>query len=137
MMHARTKVFLVGFVGAIALGTLVPAKAQYYPPPNYGPPPGYGYDYPPPRYGYRSYPGTRTAAHRATAYRVVTAHPTEVRLVEATTPARTRTAAHPVIAYRAVTARRIRDRMGLDRATITVEPQRKPRRDKSRGFFLA
>jgi hypothetical protein len=47
MMHAR----------AIALGTLVPAKAQYYPPPNYGPPPGYGYDYPPPRYGYRSYPG--------------------------------------------------------------------------------
>jgi hypothetical protein len=57
MMHARTKVYLVGFVGAIALGTLVPAKAQYYPPPNYGPPPGYGYDYPPPRYGYRSYPG--------------------------------------------------------------------------------
>jgi hypothetical protein len=59
MMHARTKVFLVGFVGAIALGTLVPAKAQYYPPPpGYGPPPpGYGYDYPPPRYGYRSYPG--------------------------------------------------------------------------------
>jgi hypothetical protein len=35
----------VGCVGAIALGTLVPAKAQYYyPPPGYGgPPPGYGY----------------------------------------------------------------------------------------------
>jgi hypothetical protein len=58
MMHARTKVFLAGgFVGAITIGTLAPANAQYYPPPNYGPPPGYGYDYPPPRYGYRSYPG--------------------------------------------------------------------------------
>jgi len=38
----------VGCVGAIALGTLVPAKAQYY---RYSPP-GYGYDNPPPGYGY-------------------------------------------------------------------------------------
>jgi hypothetical protein len=43
----RTKIFLAGFVGAITIGTLAPANAQYYPPPNYGPPPGYGY---------RSYP---------------------------------------------------------------------------------
>src|SRR5215510_9545316 len=37
-------------VGAIALGTLVPAKAQYY----YPRPPEYGFNYPPPddRYGY-------------------------------------------------------------------------------------
>jgi hypothetical protein len=41
---------LGGRVGAIALGTLVPAKAQYY----YPRPPDYGYAYPPPddRYGY-------------------------------------------------------------------------------------
>jgi hypothetical protein len=37
----------VAYVCAIALGALVvPAKAQYYPPP------GYGYGYPPPGYGY-------------------------------------------------------------------------------------
>jgi hypothetical protein len=41
-------IMAVGCVGAIALGTLVPAKAQYYPPPDYGPPPGYGYNYAPP-----------------------------------------------------------------------------------------
>src|SRR5215469_13342850 len=47
--------FAVGCVGAMALGVLVvPAKAQYYPPPpgyGYPPPPGYGYP-PPPGYGY-------------------------------------------------------------------------------------
>jgi hypothetical protein len=47
----RTKVFLAGcFVGAITIGALVPAKAQYYLPR----PPDYGYNSPPPddRYGY-------------------------------------------------------------------------------------
>jgi hypothetical protein len=45
MMHARTKVFLAsGFAGAITIGTLAPANAQYYPPPGYGD--DYGYRYP-------------------------------------------------------------------------------------------
>ena len=46
-----TRILLAaGCVGAIALGTLVSAKAQYY----YPRPPDYGYAYPPPddRYGY-------------------------------------------------------------------------------------
>jgi hypothetical protein len=46
-----TRIFLaIGCVGAIALGTVVPAKAQYY----YPRPPDYGFAYPPPddRYGY-------------------------------------------------------------------------------------
>src|SRR5262249_9708346 len=46
-----TRILLAaGCVGAIALGTLAPAKAQYY----YPRPPDYGYAYPPPddRYGY-------------------------------------------------------------------------------------
>jgi hypothetical protein len=46
----RRILLTAGCVGAIALRTLVPAKAQYY----YPRPPDYGYDYPPPdyRYGY-------------------------------------------------------------------------------------
>ncbi len=50
-MHTTKILLAVGCVGAIALDTLVPAKAQYYPPPR---PPDYGYNYPPPddRYGY-------------------------------------------------------------------------------------
>jgi hypothetical protein len=59
-----TRILLaIGCFVAIALGTLVSAKAQYYyPPPNYGPPPGYGgpppgYGGPPPGYGYRTYNG--------------------------------------------------------------------------------
>jgi len=46
-----TRILLAaGCVGAIALGTLVPAKAQYY----YPRPPDYGFASPPPdtRYGY-------------------------------------------------------------------------------------
>jgi hypothetical protein len=49
-MRIRRILLTAGCVGAIALGTIVPAKAQYY----YPRPPDYGYDYPPPdyRYGY-------------------------------------------------------------------------------------
>jgi hypothetical protein len=44
-----TRILLAaGFVGAIAIGTLAPANAQY----PYPPPPGYGYGY-----GYRTYNG--------------------------------------------------------------------------------
>jgi hypothetical protein len=115
----RTTILAAGCVGAIALGTLVPAKAQYYPPPNYGPPPGYGYDY----HHHATAMDTVhiMAARRVIRYRVETAHPTEVRLVEAITPARTRVAAHPFTAYRAATVRRIGVPLVLDRATTTVE----------------
>jgi hypothetical protein len=49
-MRTARILLAVSGVGAIALGTLVPAKAQYY----YPRPPDYGYRYPPPddRYGY-------------------------------------------------------------------------------------
>src|SRR5262249_42165354 len=49
-MRTTRILWAVGCVGAIALSTLLPAKAQYY----YPRPPDYGFDYPPPddRYGY-------------------------------------------------------------------------------------
>ena len=49
-MRTTKMLLAVGCVGAITLGTLVGAKAQYY----YPRPPDYGYNYPPPddRYGY-------------------------------------------------------------------------------------
>jgi hypothetical protein len=45
-------ILAAGCVGAIALGTLVPANAQYYPPQGYGYGDGRGDDYGY-RYGYR------------------------------------------------------------------------------------
>jgi hypothetical protein len=90
-----TRILLAaGCVGAIALGTFVTAKAQYY----YPRPPDYAYDYPPPedRYGYGgtwndcptswtvqggncapykgSVGGGRRTARPVTRYRVETAH---------------------------------------------------------------
>ena len=49
-MRTTTMLLAIGCVGAIALGTLVRAEAQYY----YPRPPDYAYDYLPPddRYGY-------------------------------------------------------------------------------------
>jgi hypothetical protein len=49
-MHSAKLVLAAGLVGAIAVGSVAPLKAQYYYPPP-------GYAYPPPGYGYRSYPG--------------------------------------------------------------------------------
>src|SRR6516162_8802370 len=100
-MRTTTMLLAIGCVGAIALGMLVRAEAQYY----YPRPPDYAYDYPPldDRYGYG---WTWNDCPRGGRCRAETVRPTKVRSAEGGIPG---TVARTVTQSKRESANRIED----------------------------
>src|SRR6516165_12238724 len=100
-MRTTTMLLAIGCVGAIALGTLVRAEAQYY----YPRPPDYAYDYLPPDDPTVT-DGLGMTARAVGRCRAETVRPTEVRLAERGVPG---TVARAVTQSKRESANRIDD----------------------------